>query len=132
MNVYGIGFGINGLLYITGETSGAGAFGVSHWTGSAWVQDGNATAGQVLRAIAFGPNGLIYTGGQNTTMGGVAAIGIAKYNGVSWQAMPTLAYSGGSVEVDAIKVLSDGTVLAGGIFDTLNGITSARLPTREP
>ena len=125
-DVYGIGFGVNGMLYITGETSGAGAWGVSHWTGSAWVQDGNAGVGQLLRAIGFGPNGLIYAGGQNTTMGGISAVGIAQYNGVSWSAMPTLAYSGGAVEVDAISVLRDGTVLAGGIFDTLNGVTSAR------
>ena len=65
----------------------------------------------------------LYAGGDFTTAGGVAANGIAKWDGSSWTALG----SGMNADVHALTVFDDGggpALYAGGDFTTAGGVAA--------
>jgi len=73
-----------------------------------------------VNTIKMAPDGTIYAGGRFTTIGGVSANRIAKWNGSSWAALG----SGLNGEVQDIAIAPDGTVYAGGSFTTAGGVSA--------
>lgn len=71
----------------------------------------------IIRAVASDMSGNVYVGGDFTTIMGVAANHIAKWDGATWTALGSgLTRSSGQTTVRAILV--DGAnIYAGGIFD---------------
>ena len=76
-----------------------------------------------VRALAFDSSGNLYAGGDFTTAGGVAANGIAQWDGSSWSALG----SGLGNAVRALAVDSSGNLYAGGAFTTAGGVTANRI-----
>jgi len=107
---------VNTYLY-AGDGDGTGAW---KWDGSAWTAI-DTTAGVV--ALAVDTAGNIYAGGSFSTIGGVSAANIAKWNGVAWSPLGT-GLSGGSVFADSLFRDADGTIWAGGTFTSAGGITT--------
>lgn len=97
-----------------------------------------------VNALVVGPDGSLYAGGAFTTAGGVTVNGVAKWDGVNWNALtsggsPGVA-GGGSPQVLALAVAADGTLYVGGNFTTAgsttvnniakwNGLTWSTVPT---
>lgn len=88
---------------------------VKRWNGASWSSLGLSMNGRV-HSLAVIPNsaGVIVAGGEFTTAGAVNASYIAQWSNASWSSFDT---SVGGV-VQALAVLRDGTIVAGGSFDT--------------
>ncbi len=71
-------------------------------------------------ALAVDANGDLYAGGDFTTIGGVTAKYIAKWDGTSWSPLG----SGMSYIVYALTVDTNGNLYAGGEFTTAGGTTA--------
>ncbi len=100
---------------------------VASWNGASWtaLTHGVTTAAGVWTLVSFddGSGNALYAGGSFTTIDGVSANHIAKWNGSMWSPMG----SGIDGSVNVLRVLDDGTgpaLYAGGSF-TLAGGTSA-------
>ena len=66
----------------------------------------------------------LYAGGYFTNVGGVAANGIAKWDGSSWSALGSGVGVGGGAGVSALAVYDDGrgpALYAGGYFTSVGG-----------
>ena len=76
-------------------------------------------------ALAFGPDGSLYAGGRFTAAGGGSANHIARWDGAAWHPLGS-GMNGGSpnqfVDVRALAVGPDGSLYAGGLFDTAGGV----------
>jgi hypothetical protein len=97
--------------------------GVKKWNGTTW--DTIGASGASASRVIYGPDGTLYAGGSFTTIGGISAASIAKYNGVAWTPLGSgLAVSAGSPTADALLILPDGTLLVGGFFDIAGGIAT--------
>lgn len=113
------------LLYVGGnftDIGGSGADYLATWNGSAWAVVGSAAAlnGNVY-ALARQPNSSLgmYVGGAFTNAGAVAAADyIAAWSGSAYTALST----GMDSDVDALVVLSNGLLYAGGAFTTAGGV----------
>ena len=117
----------SGNLYIGGGFTQVGDVFANHiakWNGSSWTALGSGIVPSlisrypVVKALAVSGNDL-YAGGDFTTAGGIAANGIAKWNGSSWTALG----SGMDGDVRALAV-SGSDVYAGGGFKTAGGSTA--------
>src|SRR6185295_12932242 len=95
---------------------------VARWNGSSWTNLGTGISGSVY-CLATWPNGDIAAGGQFATAGGVAAHNIARWNGANWSALGAGITDGTSSNVNDIKVLPNGDLLAGGFFTSAGGVT---------
>ena len=69
-------------------------FGLERWGGGPavtdWIELGDASQGGNVRAMIVHDDGsgpAIYVGGEFTTMGGIAAEGIARWDGAGWSAL---------------------------------------------
>lgn len=100
--------------------------GLVYWDGEKWVQVGPATplgGGGAVYCIAIAPTGEIYAGGDFTSIGGVAASNIAKWDGAAWSALGAglnnICYS--------LAVHPDGRLFAGGAFTSAGGVTVNRV-----
>lgn len=82
----------------------------------------NGTNGTVY-ALAIDGNGNVYAGGNFTTVGGIAANYVAKWNGSTWMSLGT----GTNGIVRTLAVDSNDNVYAGGGFATAGGIAAARV-----
>lgn len=94
--------------------------GIASWDGTSWSPVGAVGAGNVtIQDIAVAPNGDIYVCGSFTSIGGVAANYIAKWNGSTWSALGSglnnLAYT--------LAISPNGDVYVCGTFTTAGGIT---------
>lgn len=107
-----------GTFVTAGSTA---AVKIAKWNGSYWaaVGGGFSTAATIYpRALAYDPaSDYLYAGGSFNTAGGVACLNIARWNGRQWEPL------GGGVNdvVWALKVLSNGWLLAAGYFSIANG-----------
>lgn len=81
------------------------------------LRGGAAT--DVVNAVVAMPNGDLVIGGQFTSVAGVTASNIARWNGVAWSPLGSGIQGG---EVRSLAVLLNGDVVAGGAF-TLAGAT---------
>ncbi|MCA8953892.1 MAG: hypothetical protein KDE27_30560, partial [Planctomycetes bacterium] len=122
----------NGDLVVGGEFTFAGGVACRHiarWNGSAWTPLGAGmlgTTGAValaptVTALAVMPNGDVVAGGRFTFAGGVAASGIARWNGSSWAPLGAGMTSPFAV-VRALTTLPNGDLVAAGSFTTAGGI----------
>lgn len=93
---------------------------VAYYDGTQWRALSQNTVGAIINDVAVAPNGDIYVTGQFTTIGGVAATNIAKFNGSVWSALGTgLNNDGLHISIDA-----RGNVYVGGNFSTAGGVTA--------
>ena len=88
--------------------------GVCRFTGGAWQVVG--TPGHLnspeIQSIAIAPNGDVWAGGVFSTMNGVPADSIARWNGTAWSGLG----SGIAGRVHAIAFASNGDAYVGGQF----------------
>jgi hypothetical protein len=126
--------GNDGTLYIGGAFADFGdANGdcITSWNGTAFASLGTGMAGPTagdVNALVIGPDGYLYAAGQFTTAGGVAAAGIAKWDGSAWSAVGSgtgVGGAGGGADYGvAIAFGPDGTLYMGGYFTTVDGISA--------
>ncbi|HZN41182.1 MAG TPA: hypothetical protein VFD82_20420 [Planctomycetota bacterium] len=93
---------------------GIGASSVARWDGAAWssLGDGAAPSARVHSLLTM-PDGSFVAGGFFQAAGAVPVSGIARWDGASWSALGSFAPYG---RVNAMRLLSNGNVLAGGNF----------------
>ncbi len=122
MEVYGVTVAPNGEVYVCGDFSMAGgvpAARVARWDGANWFALGSGIPGAIFytspTCIEALPTGEIVVGGGFSQAGGVPARRVAVWNGASWRALGNGIYGdGSSAFVNALCVLPDGSLLAGG------------------
>ncbi|RZK27623.1 MAG: T9SS type A sorting domain-containing protein, partial [Hymenobacter sp.] len=138
--VYSLAIAANGTVYAGGNFTQAGGVAVSYiaqWSGTAWSPLGaglNASANSYTsgaNALAVASNGDVYAGGTFTQAGGVAAKGVAKWNGAVWSSLGTGATNGvtyvasyGTFDgvVSALKIAANGDIYLAGSFTHAGGI----------
>lgn len=123
------------MLYAGVSASNAPFFAASvrRWNGSVWTNIGQTPTGQRLAALGmFGdgtPNGAaLYVGGSFTSIGGVAAQGLARWNGSAWSAVDggvhPVAFFGGVSSIVSFRgagqIVPD--LYVGGAFDEADGV----------
>lgn len=89
---------------------------VSRWDGTTWWPMTPGGANGEVRALLPLPDGQVIAGGAFTSIGGVAAAHIARWDGQSWHPLQ----GGTNAPVNALARLPNGDVVAGGEF-TLAG-----------
>jgi hypothetical protein len=99
------------------EAGGVGASNIARWNGMAWSALGSGINGTV-EALAVLGNGDLVAGGTFTTAGAAEASNIARWNGVAWSALGSGLGSGINGTVEALAVLGNGDLVAGGTFTT--------------
>jgi len=106
------GDGTGDALYVAGEFRRAGDLplrGLARWSGHDWSSIGalaRATGepvGSVLGSFDLGSGPALYLGGSFDHVGGVAASGVARWDGVSWAPLGS-----GGQHVHALEVMDDG------------------------
>ncbi|MBL8737230.1 MAG: hypothetical protein JNL12_12440, partial [Planctomycetes bacterium] len=117
--VHGLAVMPNGDLVAGGDFTAIGtapALGVATWDGTNWSQltSGAGAFGggdlDVLAAVAM-PNGDLVVGGSFTTIGGITAQRVARWDGSTWSAIgPGLPGT-----VQGLGVLPNGDLVAGGL-----------------
>jgi hypothetical protein len=73
--------------------------------------------------LAVAPDGSLYAGGAFTTAGGVAANGIARWDGVQWHSLGS-GIGGDYPSVSALAFGPDSSLYAGGNFTTAGGVAA--------
>jgi hypothetical protein len=128
-----LGSGINGPVYALAASGndlyaggyfntagGVNAY-VARWNdGSGWSTLGLGTGGvrfTLVNALVVSASGELYAGGDFSTMDGIGALGIAKWNGGAWSALG----AGVSGRVFALAV-SGSDLYAGGDFYQAGGV----------
>ncbi|MBF9224278.1 T9SS type A sorting domain-containing protein [Hymenobacter ruricola] len=124
--VYAVAVAPNGDVYVGGNITQAGGVAVNRiakWNGTAWSTLGTGAANGVrasgslaiVEALLVARNGDVYVGGTFDTAGGVAAEGIAKWNGTAWSALVTSNGNGvnGGI-VSALAEAPNGDIYVGG------------------
>ena len=121
----------NGDVYAGGfftTAGGAAANGVAKWNGSTWSAVGTGTgngANDRVSVLAVVGNGDVYAGGFFTSVGGVVANNVAKWNGSTWSPLGTGIGMGGiGSNVNALAVAGNGDVYAGGAFTSAGGVAA--------
>lgn len=107
--------GVDGTIYMV-----SGPSLITKWDGSSLSTLATVSAGQV-RDIDVAPDGSLYAVGQFTSIKGVAANYIAKYNPSTgtWSALGT----GLNAETVTVCVAQNGQVYVGGAFTTAGGVS---------
>jgi hypothetical protein len=126
--------GSGAALYAGGRFELAGgipAANIARWDGSTWsaLGSGIPSGGLVesLRAFDDGSGSKLFVGGQFLSAGGVAAHGLARWNGSSWLAAPGSGFTGG---VFAMEVFDDGSgpaLYVGGGVTSAGGLPASRV-----
>ena len=118
--------GPKGEVYAGGAFSGTfGYASIAKWDGVQWNPLSNGLANGAVNGIAVAPDGTLYAVGFFTSIGGVAANRVAKYNPVTntWSALSTGLNDVGR----AVCVAPNGQVYIGGDFTTAGGVTTNRI-----
>lgn len=100
---------------------GTWATNLARYDGTLWHAWGNPSS--VVRAATAHPSGDFYIGGGFTSVGGVAANRIARWNGSAWTSLG----SGCNSTVMDLAITNTGDVIAGGSFTMAGGVTVNRL-----
>ena len=123
--------GTGPALYVGGTFTGAGAAlarRIARWDGASWSALGvGMTNNHVASLTVFddGSGPALYAGGGFTTLSGVAANRIAKWDGSSWSALGSGLTGDSFVDVHGLKVFDDGSgpaLYAGGRFTSAGGV----------
>ena len=119
--------GPDGRTYVAGPFNDAGQ-GTSNylavWNGITWSSLGtgflpvsSANPPGRLNALSFGSAGDLYVAGSFTSVNGVTAANVARWNGTSWSPLGAGPYPADPSEpVMSLAVTPDGTLYAGGNF----------------
>ncbi|MFN0244482.1 MAG: hypothetical protein ACKVWV_16460 [Planctomycetota bacterium] len=116
------------------HAGGVAAGGIARWNGASWSALGSGIpnvqpfGAGVLALCAFddGSGPALYAGGSFTSIGGVAAANIARWNGSTWTAIG----SGTNAAVTALEVFDEGTgpaLYVGGGFTIAGGIQARQV-----
>src|SRR5262245_47584000 len=105
---------------------------VRKWDGSTWSALGSASfgGGSVLALTVYDDGGgpALYAGGGFTSIGGVPASKIAKWDGSSWTPLGSGVTGGGSVQAPVVDGDGGGPALyAGGGFTSMGGLPANRI-----
>ena len=112
---------------------------IAKWDGSNWSPLGSGSIGLVFALTVFdagtGGGPVLYAGGSFTSVGGVAAHNIAKWDGSSWSPLGSGMRGGlviGADHVYALTVFDAGTgggpaLFAGGEFTLAGGVPAKRI-----
>jgi hypothetical protein len=92
---------------------------IIYWDGSRWNLLSAGATDAAIEAITVAPNGDIYATGYFTTICGVAANRVAKWNGTAWSALGTGLNNPGY----CVRVAPNGDVYVGGNFTQAGGLT---------
>ena len=121
----------NGDLVAGGFGPGSGYPNLARWNGIAWSTFGVVTSGPyfgAVTALAAAANGDLLVGGGFTAIDGVAANGVARWNGSAWAALGTGAAGlTSSSNVNALRVLPNGEVVVGGRLGLAGGSPADRV-----
>ncbi|QDU66161.1 IPT/TIG domain-containing protein [Engelhardtia mirabilis] len=118
-------FGGNQALYVVGTVPQGGSdHRVATFDGSAWTLLPGGFDGAIA-ALAETSLGLV-VGGSFTSVDGVAAARVARFDGVLWQPLGAGIGSAGTDEVRALLELG-GELYAGGIFATAGGTAASNI-----
>jgi hypothetical protein len=126
--VYALAVSGNTLYAGGGFTTAGGVAAnyVAQWNGSDWSALGSGMNNGVY-ALAVSGNTL-YAGGPFTTAGGVVATNVAQWNGNSWSALGSGMWNDSLYPyVNALAVLANGTLYAGGYFTTAGGVAATNI-----
>jgi stage V sporulation protein SpoVS len=103
---------------------------IARWNGSQWSAIGSNGAGngvfnQVVYALAVDGSGNLYAGGAFTNANSATADYVAKWNGVSWNALGGFLGNGSVNNIVSAIAVSGSNVYIGGAFTDVNSILSA-------
>lgn len=114
-------------------TAGGVAVGnIARWDGAAWWPLGSGVTGSIpavtdhVYALLVLPNGDVLAGGSFVVAGGVAANGIARWNGAAWAPLGT-GFAGSLATVKSLAMLPNGDVVAGGQFTVAGGVPASSI-----
>jgi hypothetical protein len=126
--VAAITFAPNGDVILGGRfdvAGGAPAAHVARWNGSVWSPLGAGVTLPVsgtVRAVVLQPNGDVVVGGDFTMAGGVAAVGVARFDGAAWHPLGAgLTQPGGGPGAAYALLQHGGELYAGGYFGLAGG-----------
>jgi hypothetical protein len=101
------------------------AYGLAYWDGTRWVPMITSFISTqpypYMYSAAVAPNGDIYVSGTFSSINGVAANNIAKWNGTTWSALGTGLGPGAGVAIK-LALAPNGDLYACGNFHTAGGI----------
>jgi hypothetical protein len=113
-----------GRLYAGGAFTQAGGVVASHlarWDGTSWSSlgsGGGSAPPPDVRTLTVDGTGNLYVGGVFTTIGGVSANNVARWDGTSWSPLGSGTDSG----IEALAVDETGLLYAGGWFTVAGGV----------
>ncbi len=117
------------VIATRGLTLVCGVFGVGLAHGQTcegWVPNPGPT-NNFVGVFAEMPNGDLIAGGRFTTIEGVPANRIARWDGQSWSPLGSGMEGAGNPDVTALLVLPNGDLVAGGWFTIADGAPASRI-----
>ena len=124
-DVYALAVLPNGDLVAGGHFTSP-AVNIARWNGSSWSAMGTGL-NNAARALTVLPSGNIVAGGLFTMAGGSPANYVAQWNGTSWAPLGSTAMHGMDNQVLALATLSNGDLIAGGLFTIADGVPANRV-----
>uniref|UniRef100_A0A7S0Z8T4 Protein kinase domain-containing protein n=1 Tax=Ostreococcus mediterraneus TaxID=1486918 RepID=A0A7S0Z8T4_9CHLO len=122
---YSLALSTAGTLYVGGRyLSASSTPSIQSWNGATWTNI-NTDYGRIDTLAIDVTTGHLYAGGSFTTIGGVAASRVAKWDGASWSAVGAGADSSG--EVYAITQTKSNKMCIGGEFQRVSTTPASSL-----
>ncbi len=103
---------------------------IAYWDGGSWQALGSGTTNGVsggVYALAVLPNGDLVAAGTLASAGGVSASRVARFDGTNWHALGSGIGTAFNATVDALAVLTNGDLVAGGSFQTAGGVNATNI-----
>ncbi len=120
------GFYVGGIFDVAGRAS---ASQVAHWDGTFWNAVGATPLPIKVHALTLSSTGELYAGGEEGGGGGIGIGGansIERWDGTSWSTWAGVGSGVGTAVYD-IEILSDGRIVVGGDFDSIEGQSTQNL-----
>lgn len=107
---------------------------LAQWTGSAWSLVGISAPNGAVNALAVDAQGRLYAAGAFTSIGGIAANRIARFDPATnaWTALVSGIAGGASPTVFALAIAPNGDVYVGGLFSTAGGVPASNIAKYTP
>jgi len=117
----------NGDVVAAGDIGAeSGRAHVVHWTGTTWKPLGEGFDAPV-ESLAAVANGTLIAGGEFSGVGSTPARGVARWNGVAWQALGPGLLADGPPHIYAVRPMSDGSIAVGGLFNSAGGLPASNV-----